>query len=327
MSLVHRTAVTFNGSFPIVYIKKFTCVCILQSFEMDKDRHSLRRPYQSNTRRPLGTSQRSHGSSSQGMGNSRGHRAGAPTEHTRRSHLFPPPDSRTASSISGSSSIHDFGDYGYAQASGYTPPQMLGYPSTYQANSLPLTYNNAQPSQYSQQLYHPTRGFEQAQENLNAPSAYQHTLSTSAGASSSLLDGQPYHNLGPLQPSLTHGQALANPYIQSLTSSNDEYAQYGSTSMPESSHTQAPSLSLEQPALENVFGQEPQSELNRNRLATFDRLMRRTNTDTLDGRLKEARSSLIRLSRWLQENVGSLGTFYEPSVIGINCNSSLRRPD
>ena len=294
---------------------------------MERDRHSRRRSYQAQHRPALGGNLQYRSSTSLGVEDTRGRRTSSSAYPIRQSQLLPPQDPSTTTAISDTINGQSIGDYGWSQTSPYSSQLTHELSADYTTNDLQLSHRDVPDPIYARQVAYGSdqlsRGNVGSRQTLRTASTYQTLPPTSSGYLSTQLENQSYHGLGHDPISDTFGTHTTTSYNQSLPYAYSEQHE-PQTLTPiytEPTYLQNSGYTNEHQLQQTDYGRlESQQKTTQDDFAPYDRLLRKTNSHTLEGRLVDARSSLLRLSRGLLENSERLGKI---TLLKIGANALL----
>ena len=260
---------------------------------MDDDEQRRRQAEQTSYRQSFHENTPYGGTVTPGVGNSRGRPSTRPTDGTRHPH-----------SISSPGSVPNITGYGYAAEQQYPPQQPQGQPFAYQSE-YSANPQRVQPySQYPQQMIYnvPQHGQVHDQSPLafsNAP-PYLQRQSTAVEVLATHFGGQSYYNPGETQVSAAPSSYPAPSFQHSM--------QYPS----QTDFSQAPlipnyPLNPHLAISESEPAQRQQQQAIQDPFTAHRQLLRRTNSLTIQGRLREARNPLLAMSQRLLDQIEILG--------------------
>ena len=207
---------------------------------------------------------------------------------------------------------NDSSTYMNAQALPNSPPHAHGPPSQYQMGNTDFQKRSGQISQqrFQDAFDNNQRSTVQAQDNYSRKP-------TQKPRTQHFIPNQdlPVEYADPLQHTF-------NDSFPNLTTSSNAFmvspgiiAPAGQSALPNESR---------QPRVEVGGQHQAQNQIHQpsnpsNAFAEYNRLIKQTNTHSINGRLMEARSSLSRLSRWLMQNLEPLGKLKRNFDIEKSC--------
>ena len=257
--------------------------------------------------------------------NARGPTLGAPADRITHAQYLPTHTSTTTSSELGSAIAQDIRGYGYPHNQQFTAHQSPGTAFTYQTG-YPQHPQRAQPSpQYPQQSMYtfPQQPQLQHQAPYETPPPYQQRQTTAVEVLTNQFGGHQYYNTGET-PAPSASVPYQTPTFQP-TASYCPAEDLGRSTLASGYHVVEPHFSQTSASEASSQQQQQQQQQQEQSIpaadATYQQLLRQTNTLATQSRLVEARQSLLQTSSWLLNNIESLSKLPTIPVADSRANS------
>ena len=272
---------------------------------MDRNRHSRQFYNQFNHRGALGESRHHRDSTFQEVDSSERDRIRS-SSSTRTSQSGQIRDSRTRRSASSALSVQDPSQPDYAPAPPISSQRLQSPLGSSQFEHPQLSFRNGRNSVSSSQLGY---GSAAPSFTFNISTGYPSVQPTTPDNLSNQFEGQLYYGSGTFQPPGPMGLQGVSSQGQALPQVNlDDFQRHGEISGFDGGVSyQASDFAILPPQFDTNQQQSSPPVDARDRYGVYEQLLRRTNTHTLAGRLREARVTLLELATWLTDNVEPLG--------------------